>query len=252
MTRPHSSSILPARRPGARPARLSPNAYAERVPWLAREAPEVLDRTFWLATAPQEAVQHDGVKFSGRTYWSVDLVPLVSAGRRRHKPRLQVRYDAAKLAAGRLDELDLERFDPVTSQWQFVARCREQTLYRLEAEQSAQVAEELARTVAAHANRLTDERDAAEDVVQAKRTNDATAARIRSDRRSRAHSGRPVPARPPKPAEAIFADEKAVERQRQARLASLAGRVAPNRTGPGATTTGRVGRRAARGTPRSR
>jgi len=225
MSRPASQSPLPLRVSGAPNRNLSPNEIAELLPYVPTAASVDIHRLdHWLAMEEQEAVQNDGVKFRGRTYYSDALAPCVSVGQRQYKTAFRVRFDAAEEAAGRLEEIWLDRLDVERNVYVEVAKCREVTLVQMEHVASPAIAEQSLRARARHLEHLTQQRDDAEDARRRMLVGPAVAKKAAMDRRRRASSGPQVKNAAPRPAAPIFADSADEQRAHEEALAKIADR----------------------------
>lgn len=220
---------LTPRVPGVPVPTMSPDDYAERTHQSRPSPAEALDETFWLASREQQDVQADGVHFGARVYWDDALAPYVSTGAREAKPLFRVRYDAASLAAGKLDVIWLDVWDAAQRKYQDICQCREISLVAFDIGTGSRASDATLKARARYQADLIAQRDAHNDRVMDLKAGPETAKRVAKDRKRRATSSRKAPGAAPRAAAPIFADAQAVARERQAALAQFhARRTAPS------------------------
>lgn len=211
--------------PGISVPTLSPNDYAGGTHQSRPTPTEALDEAFWLASREQQDVQADGVHFGARVYWDDALASYVSAGAREAKPQFRVRYDAAALAAGKLDVIWVDVWDGGARQFQEIGRCREISLVAFDIATGSRASEPTLRARARYQADLIAQRDAHNDRVMDLKAGTETTKRVAKNRRRRATGSRQSPGTAPRAAAPIFADAQTVTRDRQVALAQLRARL---------------------------
>lgn len=186
---PHSTNDLPIRIPGVVPACLSPDEYARALPIEWHTPAEVRQVAFWQASAPLQDVHRDGVHFKGRVYFHPAIKRCVSTGRDAVKPTFMVRFDAARLSSGVLEEIDLYVMDHASNGWQHVARCREVALLAIAAEERLGPTTSVLKERNAYEAELAGQRDASEDVLVELLGGKAAREDVAKQRERRKHGG---------------------------------------------------------------